>query len=72
MTVIGEILAAIAALPKIIEAIGNVIRWARRTFGPDWVGELTKLGTCYQKLGEAKTDVEKDEALKNLSRLWNH
>ena len=56
-------LAAIAALPKIIQMMTDVFVMFEKMFGPDWPKRMSTIVESYDKLGAAKTDEEKLKAL---------
>jgi len=59
-------LAAIAALPKIIEAGLQLIRYFEKTFGPDWEAKLNSIVKAHNLLEIADTDEERLKALRAI------
>lgn len=56
-------LAAIAALPKILDMTMKFIVYMQARFGPDWDQQLAKLHEATVALEGAKTDAERIKAL---------
>lgn len=59
-------LAALAALPKILEFGLKLLNYIQDRFGPDWVSKLGEIHEATLKLEGATTDAERLKALRSL------
>ena len=65
-------LAAIAALPKIIDAGLKLVQYFERVFGPKWEDKVHQFHEASLKLEKAKTDEERIAALRSIIRSRNN
>lgn len=65
----GQILAAIAAIPAILEFLKQMTAFFQAQFGDDWHKYLADSGEAFKKLNEAKTPEEKQDAGKALQAI---
>lgn len=63
---LGQILAFLAALPKLIELVLKL----QKELGPDWDQALIDGVRGYQKLRDAKGPEERHDAEKDAARGW--
>jgi len=62
----GSWLAAIAALPKIIDAGLKLVQFFEQRFGPAWEQKIDQIFEAHQQLEKATTDEERLKALRAI------
>lgn len=67
----SEILAAIAAIPAIIQGVRDLIGFLEQEFGPNWPQRLQDLKTASQQWSAAQTTEERANAAKALAAAFN-
>ena len=59
-------LAAIAALPKLLDTVSKLIQFFESRFGTDWDSKVQSMIKGYDDLEKAQTDEERVKALKSI------
>lgn len=65
----SQILAALAAIPKLIELAGQILEFIKRITGQDPQGFIKKSAEVFSKLNQAKTPQEKEDAARGIQNL---
>lgn len=65
----SSVLAAIAALPQIISALGSLWAYLQKVSGNDPAGLLLKVSQTFDQLNNAKTETDRAAATKGLADL---
>lgn len=69
MAFIQACLAALAALPKLIEFVVSFVKWAEKAIGPNWPEVIAKLEDTSNKLKDAKTPEQRMDAARELQKI---
>ena len=71
MGILKGVLAAIAALPPIINAIRDLVGFMLDRFGPDWPKRVAELHQASLLWSNAQSEKERDDAAKALAAAFN-
>lgn len=66
---LAQILSVIAALPKILELLGECFKFLKNTWGDTWPKYVADLGETFKNLNKAQSVEEKQAAAKDLAKL---